>query len=184
MENNILKAVHSLKQGKVIAYPTEAVYGLGCDPFNLEAVIQLLHIKQRHQDKGLILVASNWQQIDNLIKPIPTSAKMIVELSWPGPVTWVFPASQQVPAWIKGRYDSIALRISAHPIIQQLCQEFSGPIVSTSANSEGQPPARDAYTVSLLFSEQLGCIIEGALGELSRPTEIRDVLSGEIIRSG
>lgn len=183
-ENEILKALKYLKQGKLIAYPTEAVYGLGCDPFNQQAVYQLLSLKQRSVNKGLILVASNWQQIIDLIKPIPPKVRQVVELSWPGPVTWVFPASEKVPPWIRGQHETIALRISSHPIIQLLCNQFEQPIVSTSANVEGQPPARDAATVITQFANKIDYLIAGELGGASRPTEIRDAITGKILRSG
>src|SRR3990167_4516311 len=132
------KVTKVLQQQGVIAYPTEAVYGLGCDPFSELAVKKILKLKKRDINKGLILIASNWKQIENLIQPIPDEKLSQVMQTWPGPVTWLFPASDEVPRWISGAHSTIALRITAHPIAKALCEKWNGPIVSTSANKEGE----------------------------------------------
>lgn len=175
-------AVNCLKTGKVIAYPTEAVYGFGCDPFNRDAVNKLLQLKQRPLEKGLILVAANWEQIEFLAEPLPPMALMRVFADWPGPYTWVFPASTAVPAWIRGRHPTIALRVSAHPIVQELCLSFGGPIVSTSANQDAQPPLRDYRTVQIMFGNQVDFIVPGKVGGQLNPTVIRDAISGTVLR--
>ncbi|MGB6976698.1 MAG: L-threonylcarbamoyladenylate synthase [Gammaproteobacteria bacterium] len=175
-------AIAALQQGGVIAYPTEAVYGLGCDPFNETAVMQLLQIKRRAVTKGLILIAANWDQVAFLTQPLPAAVMVRIRATWPGPVTWVFPASTQVPPWIRGQHATIALRITAHPIASQLCRHYGKTIVSTSANREGETPASDAETVKQLFGTELDFIVPGEVGGLVNPTEIRDVLSGKILR--
>lgn len=182
--HDILQAIHCLKEGKVIAYPTESVYGFGCDPFNTEAIFQILSIKNRSIDKGFILVAAFWEQLEPLLLPIEPRALARVFASWPGPVTWVFPAKPDVPHWMRGKHNSLAVRVSAHPAIQALCRQFQKPIISTSANLDGQPPARDYRTVQMSFGEQLAFIVNGKPGPLTRPTEIRNAITGEIIREG
>jgi L-threonylcarbamoyladenylate synthase len=183
MDSAVLQtALTALRQGQVIAYPTEAVYGFGCDPFNADAVANLLALKQRSVDKGLILVASDWSQIEALAQPIPPPALAQVLATWPGPYTWVFPASSQAPPWICGRYHTIALRVSAHPIVQALCQAFAGPLVSTSANREGEPPLRDSRTLQMMFGKQITCIVPGKVGGQLNPTTIRDAVSGIVLR--
>lgn len=181
--SEINRAVDCLKKGEVIAYPTEAIYGLGCDPNNIEAVSHLLRIKQRSIDKGFILVASDWKQIESLIEFIEPRLLSHILNTWPGPVTWLFPAKVEVPHWIRGKHHTIALRVSAHPIVQALCKRFDGPVISTSANVEGAPPARNYRAVKILFGDELAMIIKGSVGEQKNPTEIRDALTGEIIRS-
>jgi L-threonylcarbamoyladenylate synthase len=175
-------ALKCLREGKVIAYPTEAVYGFGCDPFNAQAVSQLLQLKRRSVDKGLILVASSWGQVQSLVEPIPPRALAQVLATWPGPFTWIFPASSLAPAWIRGQHQSIALRVSDHPVVRELCQGFEGPIVSTSANRDGEPPLRDFRTLQIMFGKQVDFIVHGKVGGQSRPTVIRDALSGSILR--
>ncbi len=175
-------SLNCLKKGQILAYPTEAVFGLGCDPFNADAVGRLLMIKQRSVDKGLILVAATWQQIESLVEPIPPRALTQVLATWPGPFTWVFPVSPAVPHWIRGKHRTIALRVSSHPVIQELCQAFGGPIVSTSANRDGQPPLRDYRAVCMMFGKQIDFILPDKVGGQNNPTIIRDAISGETIR--
>lgn len=178
----LLTAVKTMRAGGVIAYPTEAVYGFGCDPFNQTAVLKLLALKKRNPRKGLILVASCFEQIKPLITPIAPQLLTHVLETWPGPVTWVFPASDAVPAWVRGDHQTIALRVSAHPIVQQLCDQFCGPIVSTSANLEGELPTRDYRFTQIAFKNAVDFIINGSVGKLSRPTTIRDAITHEILR--
>lgn len=176
-------ALQCLKQGKIIAYPTEAVYGFGCDPFNSDAVTRLLQLKQRSIEKGLILVAAEWSQIESLVEPIPPRALAQVLATWPGPYTWLFPARSATPNWIRGRHRTVALRVSAHPIVQQLCKAYGGPIVSTSANREGEPPLRDSRTLQMMFGKQIDLIIPGKVGGQNNPTTIRDAVSGLVVRA-
>jgi L-threonylcarbamoyladenylate synthase len=178
------KAVTVLQHHGVIAYPTEAVYGLGCDPFNEAAVVQLLQIKHRASSKGLILIAANWEQVAFLTQPLAAEIMAPIHATWPGPVTWIFPASGQVPSWIRGDHTTIALRITAHPIAHQLCEKYGKPLVSTSANRQGQRPARDTAGVTQTFGNTLDFVLPGKVGELTKPTEIREAISGKILRKG
>ena len=107
-------AADCIFQGGIIAYPTEAVYGLGCDPLDQQAVLRLLALKQRPIAKGLILVASQMQQIEPFIQ-VDSNTLCKIKKTWPGPVTWVIPAQSWVPEWLTGKHQSIAVRISAHP---------------------------------------------------------------------
>lgn len=177
-------AVAALQQGQVIAYPTEAVYGLGCDPFNEQAVQSLLQLKQRSVNKGLILIAADWSQCASLVHPLSDDKMKTVLASWPGPVTWLLPASDRVPTWIRGAHKTVALRVTAHPVASALCQTYGQVLVSTSANIEGQPPARDSDTVKDYFGEAVVAIVLGDLGDLAAPTVIRDAETGDIIRLG
>ena len=181
---NLNKAVACLREGGVIAYPTEAVYGLGCDPFNVDAVARLLQIKNRSIKKGFILLASEWKQLQPLVHAIDPHALARVFSTWPGPVTWVFPAASDVPAWIRGEHTSIAVRVTDHPIAKAICQQFDGPIISTSANREGHPPFRDARMIEMAFAKALDCVVSGSVGDSLRPTQIRDAITGEVLRAG
>ena len=171
-----------LRQGALIAYPTEGVYGLGCDPFNEAAVMRLLALKQRPVEKGLILVASRVEQILPLvaIEEAPCWSQALVQ--WPGPVTWVFPAREEVPAWIRGQFDSVAVRVSAHPDVRALCEAFGGPVVSTSANPAGASPARTCEAVAACFPSGLAGCLQGALGDAAGPTPILDGRTGALLR--
>lgn len=182
MTNDISTAVKMLRNGGIIAYPTESVYGFGCDPFNKSAVSKLLAIKKREPHKGLILVASDFKQIESLITPIAPPLLTHVLETWPGPHTWVFPANDIVPTWIRGDHNTVALRVSAYPIVQQLCNQFCGPIVSTSANLSGELPTRSYRATQKMFKDTVDFIVNGTVGTLSRPTTIRDAITNEILR--
>ena len=175
------KVIDILKQGGVIAYPTEAVYGLGCDPFNEAAVEKILAIKARPRHKGVILIAASVSQIVPLID-VSEGCLAKAQATWPGPVTWLFPAAKTVPEWIRGEHASVALRVTDHPIAKAICQQFGGPIVSTSANLSGEVPLREYAEVEKLFASKVDFVVPGAVGDLDKPTVIRDVQTGSVVR--
>jgi L-threonylcarbamoyladenylate synthase len=175
-----------LRAGGVVAYPTEAVWGLGCDPFDEIAVLRLLDIKRRPVDKGVILVAAHVAQFDGLLawERLPADRANDVRAQWPGPRTWVVPATDRVPAWITGAHDSVAVRVSDHPDVVALCDAFGGPIVSTSANLAGEPPAFAFDALSPDVLARVGGVLAGETGGLRAPTAIRDAATGAELRAG
>ena len=181
---SINEAAIRLKSGGVIAYPTEAVWGLGCDPFDETAVMRLLAIKQRPVDKGLILIAADLAQLQPLLDlpAVPETRLAEVLASWPGPHTWVLPASATAPRWITGTHPGIAVRVSAHPTVVALCRAFGGPLVSTSANLAGAPAAFLREQLDPAVLALVGGATEGETGGLDQPTPIRDALSGHSFR--
>lgn len=182
MDAAIAEAVAALRAGGVIAYPTEAVYGLGCDPFDPSAVARLFALKQRPAEHGVLLIAADFSQLKKFIGAVPASASLRARASWPGPHTWVFPRAAAVPAWLTGDLAGIALRVTAHPLAAALCRAFGGALVSTSANRHGAAPALSASAVRIAFARELAYILDGATGGLERPTPIRDAVSGEVLR--
>lgn len=177
-------ARHVLQAGGIVAYPTEAVYGLGCDPLNPHAVMRLLNIKQRPWQKGMILIAAEWQQLSPFLLPLTAQSMTKLGASWPGPVTWLLPARPEVPYWLRGEHSTLAVRVTAHPLAAALCTAFGGPVVSTSANLAGHEPARSALRVQRELGGRVDYILHGELGKLAQPTEIRDAKSGRVIRAG
>ena len=175
-------AINACLQGGVIAYPTESVFGLGCLPNNQNAVEKILAFKNRSADKGLICIAAEISQLDSMVdfSAIPNVDSIFS--TWPGPVTWLIPALSSTPKWLTGVHDTLAVRVSADPIVRSLCLEV-GPLVSTSANPEGMPPAYDSAQVRKYFKEKLDFIIEASLSTDNQPTEIRHGVTGEIIRN-
>lgn len=173
-----------LRQGAVVAYPTEAVWGLGCDPQNARAMAALLALKSRPESKGVILVAAHAGQLQSYIGHLPAEAWQKLHAPAPGPVTWVVPAGVAAPRWITGGRATIAVRISTHPVVAGLCLAFGGPLVSTSANPGGRIPARTAFKVRQYFGNQLDAIAPGNVGGAAKPSEIRDIHTGEILRPG
>jgi L-threonylcarbamoyladenylate synthase len=176
------QAAQKLHEGAVIAYPTEAVFGLGCDPRNEEAVRRLLSLKQRAASAGLILIADRFERFEPFIAPVAPDLLETAMTAWPGPVTWLFPRAESVPDWLAGAHSTIALRLTAHPVCREICAAFGGAIVSTSANPSSAEPARSAARVEEYFGDYLGGTVEGGLGGSERPSEIRDLVSGRTIR--
>lgn len=177
---NIQDAKQLLQKGGILAYPTEAVYGLGCDPFNHDAVEALLSLKGRSSEKGFIVLISDWPQLDPLIDSLTEQQLATVQATWPGFTTWIFPASPALPQWITNNKPTIAIRMTNHPIAKALCADF--PIVSTSANLSGQPPIRDKDTLKSQFFESIDGLVHGELGQFTQPSMIIDVLTGLRIR--
>ncbi len=190
MNNNlqteaITAIVGVLNQDQVIAYPTEAVFGVGCDPDSETAVNRLLELKQRPVEKGLILIAASYEQLKPYIddSSLTDAQREAVFSCWPGPVTFVFPAKAQTPRWLTGRFDSLAVRVTNHPQVIALCQAFGKPLVSTSANLTGEPPCRTTAEVLGQFGDAFP-VLAGETGGRVNPSEIRDALTGERFRQG
>lgn len=180
-EIDVTQAVSQLRSGEVIAYPTEAVYGLGCDPFNLQAVEKLFHVKQRPFEKGVILVASSVDQVVSYVELLGMDWEPAVLQTWPGPVTWVLPAKKGVPDWVTGGRETVAIRVSDHPVIQAICTAYGQPMVSTSANVTSQPPAMSCLEIYSIFKKKVFCVA-GELGGLKKPTQIREAVTGAVLR--
>ena len=177
-------AVEHLKAGHVIAYPTEAVYGLGCDPSDETAVRKILSIKGRHESAGLVLIASDFGQLKPWVEEVDQSLLDVAMQHWPGPVTWLFPRAPGVPDFVAGTHKTIAVRITAHEPSRALCEAFGSPLISTSANHTAARPARSAEEVDQCFGHQIAGILEGSLGKSDKPSEIRDLASGQVFRRG
>ena len=175
-------AVEIIRRGGVIAYPTEAVYGLGCDPLSKNAVKKILELKGRDTHKRFILISHSFEILRSWIQPLSRSRMDVIISTWPGPITWVFPVADWVPAWVHGGRGSIALRVSAHPVVIQLCELYQHALISTSANPQDKPPAKTVEEVKHYFNQSIDYLIEGPLGDLSNPTEIRDAVSNVLIR--
>ena len=219
-----------LQQGQLLAYPTESVWGIGCDAYNEEAVKRILSIKQRPIDKGMIVITDSIARIAPLLACLSPSQRQQVLDSWEKDNqrlyqqahTWLLPirsipsiatdpnsaqlnsannamavdqekpsvhnASQiMIPNWITGEHDSVAVRVIAHPLIKQLCEQMVsaedpfGFIVSTSCNPSGQSPARNFEQAYGYFGNDIGYLNAPTLG-YTQPSQIRDAVTGEIIR--
>jgi len=172
------------KQGAIIAYPTEAVFGLGCDPENEMAVMSLLKLKNRPIEKGMILIAAELSQLKNHIdwEALSESRRTEIVDSWPGPNTWLLPKSVYAKDYLTGGSDLIAVRVSAHPVVVRMCEHLQSALVSTSANITGVTPAKTAEQVKNQFGKSV-TYVPGSVGGQLNPTQIRNGLTGEIIRA-
>ncbi|MBD3647747.1 MAG: Sua5/YciO/YrdC/YwlC family protein [Pseudomonadales bacterium] len=174
--------VNLLRSGAVIAYPTEGVWGLGCIPEDQESVSRILHLKRRSWQEGLILAASDVSQVEPYLEGLSSSQRETLEAAWPGPITWLVPDNGVAPAWITGRHNRVALRVSSHPVIKGICDRLQGAIVSTSANPTGKPAAKTNLRVRQYFPKGIDYIVPGELGASLGASEIRDLMTGDVIR--
>ena len=176
------RAVRVLRGGGIVAYPTEGVYGLGCDPLDGVAVGRLLALKGRSRRKGLIMIAERFERLRPLVGALDPDLEAAARADWPGPVTWVLPAAPATPSWLTGGRPTLAVRVTAHPLAAALCRAFGRPLVSTSANRSGARPARSPLAVRRQLGDAVDLILHGALGGLRGPTPIRDGASGRLLR--
>lgn len=177
-------AASVIRQGGVIAYPTETVWGLGCDPTNEAAVRRLLALKNRPEEKGLILITGQHEHLDFLLCDLAPELKDRFLLKRSGPTTWLVPDKKNcVPAYVKGRFSSIAVRLTEFDIVSELSRCVGGPIVSTSANRAGQDPLTSVFKLRQTFGDELDYILPAKLGGFSKPSTIRDLITEQIIRA-
>lgn len=173
-----------LRNGGLIAYPTEGVWGLGCDPRDEAAVHRLLALKQRDVAKGLILIASSEAQLAPFIDTASLAESQLADVraSWPGPNTWIVPAAVDAPRWITGTHDGIAVRVTAHPLVRALCDGFGGALVSTSANVASEPSPRSREELDPRIVAGVDAVCEGETLGRQQPSSIRDARSGASLR--
>ena len=176
-------AADVLLAGGVVCHPTEAVWGLACTPENAAAVARICALKQRDPQKGLLIVSDSVDRIQSLLASLPDGRRKAVLESWPGPFTWVVPDTEFAPVWVRGRFDSVAVRVSAHPLTAALCKAVGGCLVSTSANPASLEPARSQQQAQRYFADAVNYYLPGRLGGRRQPSCIHDALSGDTLRS-
>ena len=182
-ELRLSAALSALRSEGVVACPTEAVWGLSCDPDSEAAVSRLLALKQRPVEKGLILVAASESQLAFLLADLDPAQRATLSASWPGPNTWLVPHHGRVQPWVHGRFPSVAVRVSRHPVVKALCEAWGGPLVSTSANPAGAQPPRAGFQVARYFGGSLDGMLPGEVGGASGPSQIRDLVTGALVRA-
>lgn len=170
-----------LKRGGLIAYPTESCYGLGCDPANRNAVLHLLKLKQRPQHKGLIVIASSYQQVARYLLPLNPERQLQLQSGGAQAITYLMPTLHSTPRWLRGRHDTLAVRLTAHPLAKQLCRSSNSALVSTSANRSGQRPAKNYAQCQRLFGHKVW-VLPGRVGKRKKPSTIQNWDGGKIVR--
>lgn len=170
-----------LKCGGLIAYPTESCYGLGCDPLNRFAVRKLLRLKHRPQAKGLILIASDYRQLVRYLQPLNESGQARLKADGAKAITYLMPVKNTAPRWLRGSHDTLAVRLTAHPLARQLCRGIKSALVSTSANLSGMRPAKTYAQCQRLFGKQVW-VLPGCVGKRKMPSRILAWADGRIIR--
>ena len=177
--------VDVFKEGGIIAYPTEAVFGLGCDPDNDDALKRLLALKNRPVEKGLILLAGDYSQLLPYIDEtkISPSERVTILSRWPDGITQLVPKNNNLSPLLSGQFDSIAVRVTSQPDVVALCNKTNKPIVSTSANLTGKEPAKNWQGLDPEVVKLVDYVVkEKTLGHKT-PSKIIDAITGNIIRS-
>ena len=179
-------AAQIIAAGGVLSYPTEAVWGLGCDPFNQNAVQRILTIKSRDVSKGLILIGSKPAHFGRLLRSLPPDQQAFLTRSKASDraITWLVEDDQQlVPCWVKGQHASVAIRLTTHPLCVALCEAYGGALVSTSANPAGMPSALNRLKVQRYFADRLDYVLSGSVGKATRESQIIDLKTRKILRA-
>ena len=170
-----------LKSGEVIGYPTEAVYGIGCDPWNQSSVEKIAKIKGRKKRQTFLMVASSIDQLTDLIDISRLSSQ--VKSSWPGHTTWLIKAKENVPYWLQDEQtNKVGVRISNHPLVRELCSEYGKPIISTSANISGKEEIKNQQEFIRTFSSDINYLVDGDLGDYDKASMIIDMETNKKIR--
>lgn len=175
-------AARCLMDGGIIAYPTEAVYGLGCLPGHETSIARLRKIKQRPDTQGLILVSDSLKRLEPYLQPLDIRRRSLIQAQRLRPVTWLVPASEQCPASLRGKHSRLAIRLINHPLVTALCKLTSSALISTSANHRGRPPAKTALQVMAALGQEIDCILTGPTGTARTVSEIRDIDTGTLYR--
>ncbi|RMF20095.1 MAG: tRNA threonylcarbamoyladenosine biosynthesis protein RimN [Gammaproteobacteria bacterium] len=178
---HLIRAAGVVRAGGVIAYPTEAVWGLGCDPWQRDAVMKILALKQRPIDKGVILISGQISHFERLLRPLPRETRETIRASWPDAVTWIVP-DHTLPHWIRGAHASVAIRVTAHPLVAALTRRLGHPIVSTSANPSTLPEARTLKQAQSYFGRGVDAYLPGETLGLDSPSRIMDSVTGQRLR--
>ncbi len=178
----ITSACKVLREGGVLAYPTESCFGLGCDPSNVAAIKKILMLKRRTRDKGVILIADRFARLSRFLEELPQSTLDKVLRSWPGPNTWLCPSSTSTSRWLRGQHDTLGVRVTAHPFAAQISHQAGMAIVSTSANRANRPSLRTAGAVIREFGKDIDYVVDLPIGSLTMPSTIRHAITNSVIR--
>ena len=179
---SLAQAVSTIESGGLIAYPTEAVYGLGCAAADRTAAERLLSLKNRPIHKGLISIVSDLDQVRSWLDEQYAHYWSKASQSWPAAITWLFPSNATAPSWLTGKHQRLAVRMPSHPLALALCKHSRQALISTSANIAGEPACKTSKQVYEVFSDQLDYILEGNCGEQESPSIIKDLITDERMR--
>ncbi|WP_069133079.1 L-threonylcarbamoyladenylate synthase [Rhodohalobacter halophilus] len=178
------QAVELIKSGDVVAFPTETVYGLGADAFNIQAIKKTFELKGRPSDNPLIVHVSNQQQVDSVAEQLPEEFEKLKQAFWPGPLTMILPKSDRVPDLVTGGLNTVAVRMPDHPIALKLIRQ-TGPLTAPSANKSGKPSPTKPEHLDQDYKEGIP-ILDGGSSEIGLESTILDLTISppEILRPG
>ncbi|MFH2033820.1 MAG: L-threonylcarbamoyladenylate synthase [Candidatus Margulisiibacteriota bacterium] len=164
-------AVEALNAGKVIIFPTETVYGIGCSLQHLEAIKRIFEIKGRPADKPLPVLISNTKQLNGLVKEVPERAMAIIKKFWPGPLTLVFDKTDRIPDIVSCNSETVGIRMPDDKIVLEIIEKLGSPLVATSANLSGQEPPSRPEEIKI----EADLLVDGGRCRLKIPSTVLDV---------
>lgn len=177
-----LPGLHAyLRRGGVIAYPTESCYGLGCDPRNRRALRRLIRLKGRSAGKGMLLISDSYRHLQPFVGALDAADRERMLHAWPGPVTWIVPASGRCLPELTGGRATVAVRVTDHALAAALCRSLGTALVSTSANKSGRKPAKTAAQCRRMFGARIR-VVDGRIGARRRPSTLIDLATGTVLR--
>lgn len=179
IQSQIEQGIAILKQGGLVAYPTDTVYGLGAAANNAKAVERIFEVKRRPRNIALPLLLADTSQLNQVSEHVPPLAHRLMEKFWPGALTLVLPKSKTISDLITAGSPNVAVRIPAHPVPVALIKGLGAPIVGTSANVSGQPSPLTAAQVYAQLNDTVDLIIDGGRSPGGKESTIIDV-TGEI----
>jgi L-threonylcarbamoyladenylate synthase len=186
LNRDIEEAVGILRRGGIIVYPTETVYGIGCDPMNYNACMRILDITKRDTSKAMLLLAYSAEQVTEMAGPLNEQALLLAEKFWPGPLTIIIKPSKNIPGYLLGKTEGAAFRVTSHPLSSAITKEFGMPIISTSANFSGGEPVENYQEALTIFGNKVDIVLNSDFKMKGKPSTIVDTTSGsiELIREG
>lgn len=181
-----MKASDVISKGGVIAFRTDTFYGLGADPFNANAVARIRELKGREDDKPILLLISDHDQVDRVISDPSETFRRVAEAFWPGPLTIVASAVAALPETITAGTGTVGLRLPADSRVRELVRACGGVLTATSANPSGREPARSAQQVAEYFPTGLDLIVDDGEVTVTEPSTVVDVLTSppRVVREG
>jgi len=179
-------AARVVRAGGIIGCPAETVYGLGADPYDVDAVRRVFDVKGREPRKGFVLVVLDERMLMHTVTEVSPAARRLMDAFWPGPLTLVFRASAELPRVLLGGGETVAVRRTSDPVTRALLGALKRPLISTSANRAGEPPCRSGEEVARVFGKRLDLILDDGIVRDRMPSSILDVSSEEVrmIRAG
>ncbi|WP_444996627.1 L-threonylcarbamoyladenylate synthase [Aliikangiella sp. IMCC44359] len=174
-------AVKAIDCGGVIAYPTESVFGLGCDPYHNDAIKKILSIKKRPAYKGLIILVSDIAQAEPFLQPLSKQQLQRVNIPRERAITWLIPCQPEVSPLLRGHFRSLAVRITQHPIARAICESTNTPLVSTSCNIAGKSELKTTMAVRNHMKAKIDWLVDGKCGGQA-PSQIIDITNDRVLR--
>lgn len=181
----IIRAAELLKQGHVIAFPTDTLYGVGVDPFNSAAIERLYQVKGRSAEKGIPILLADLSDLEKVALNVPSLAQSLIEQYWPGPLTLVVPKWPTLPAVISPN-PGIAVRIPDHAVSRVFIRAAGGTVATSSANRSGEPAAQSAAEALEAMDGLIAAVLDGGEVQHGQASTVLDCMSDppKLLREG